>query len=486
MKKLEIFLLALVLLGSFFVRLYRFDNPIADWHAWRQADTSAVSRNFVKQGFDILHPRFDDLSNVASGKDNPNGYRFVEFPLYNVAQAGLSMLFSVLSIEEWGRLVTIFSSLLSIFFLFKLMLAHSNKTTAFFTAFFYSFLPFNIYYGRTILPDPSMVMAILGGLYFFDTWLGKQAEKMVFDHNYFISLLFTSIAFLLKPYAVFFILPFLCLVWIKYEKESVKKWQLWLFAIVAISPLMWWRKWMEQYPEGIPVSNWLFNEGNVRIRRSFFYWIFYERLTKLILGYIGLPLFVIGVVGTIRYALKRQQSSWFFLSFLASSLAYIFTMAKGNLQHDYYQILIMPTVTIFLGISCNAIINVRKKITRMIYFLFLCVVTILALSFSWYYVKDYFNINNNAIVIAGKAADKLLPKDAKVIAIYNGDTSFLYQTNRKGWASFEKPIPEMITMGAHYLVLVNPTPNDFSGFGKTYKTVSATKQYLLLDLLHTP
>ncbi len=83
MKK--IWLLLIVIL-AFSVRLYCIDFPLADWHSWRQADTSAVSRNFVKSGFDILHPQFDDLSNVPSGKENPQGYRFVEFPFYNILQ----------------------------------------------------------------------------------------------------------------------------------------------------------------------------------------------------------------------------------------------------------------------------------------------------------------------------------------------------------------------------------------------------------------
>jgi hypothetical protein len=108
-NKLILILLTFILLGGFLVRLYRFDNPIADWHSWRQADTSAVSRNFVEHGYDLLHPRFDDLSNIPSGKDNPQGYRFVEFPLYNVAQAGLFQVFGILTLEEWGRLVSIIS-----------------------------------------------------------------------------------------------------------------------------------------------------------------------------------------------------------------------------------------------------------------------------------------------------------------------------------------------------------------------------------------
>ena len=174
--KKEILVLFIILMLGFLVRLYKFNAPIADWQAWRQADTSAVSRNFIKFGFDLLHPRFDDLSNVPSGiYDNPNGYRFVEFPIYNIAQAGLFKLFGILTIEEWGRLVTIFSSLLSSVFLYLIIKKHLNGISGLFAAFFFTFIPFNIYFGRTILPDQTTVTAFLGAIYFFDKWLeGKR------------------------------------------------------------------------------------------------------------------------------------------------------------------------------------------------------------------------------------------------------------------------------------------------------------------------
>src|SRR5437868_11096253 len=92
-KKLQIILLTLILLIGFTARLYRFNNPIADWHSWRQVDTSAVSRNFVKYGFDVLHPRYDDISNIQTGYDNPQGYRFVEFPFFNIFYSAFYIIF---------------------------------------------------------------------------------------------------------------------------------------------------------------------------------------------------------------------------------------------------------------------------------------------------------------------------------------------------------------------------------------------------------
>ena len=129
MSRPKLFLLILLFALGLAVRLYRFDQPIADWHAWRQTDTSAVSKFLVRDGFDILHPRFYDLSNVPSGiHENPQGYRFVEFPIYNLLQASFFEIFGVLTIEEWGRLVTIFSSLSSAIFIYLLVKKYLNRS----------------------------------------------------------------------------------------------------------------------------------------------------------------------------------------------------------------------------------------------------------------------------------------------------------------------------------------------------------------------
>lgn len=498
MKKTDSFLLALIVLSAFVVRLYKFDNPIADWHSWRQSDTSAVSRNFIKYGFDILHPRFDDLSNVASGRDNPNGYRFVEFPIYNVFQAGLFKIFAPIksgfSIEQWGRLVTIFSSLVSMIFLYLIVKNHRSQLAGLLAAFFFAFLPYNIYFGRTILADTSMVMAILGGIYFFDRFLvilnevksPDPSRSLKLTFLFILSILFTASSFLLKPYALFFTLPIIYLAWRVFGFKLVLKWQLWIFTILTLIPLIFWRLWMQQYPQGIPVTAWLFNAGNIRFKGAFFYWIFADRIGRLILGYWGLPIFILGFLSLggkkMLDRVQHDNDKWFFLSFIVASLVYLFVIARGNVQHDYYQILIIPSIAIFLGLGGEFLLKTAKEYfsKTISYFLF-AICSVFMLFFSWYFVRDFFNINNPSIIVAGEAVDRLTPKTAKILAFYNGDTSLLYQTKRQGWSSLQKSLPEMIEMGADYLILVNPTENDYN-LGKTYKMVSAKKEYILFDL----
>ncbi len=461
--------LVILLLLSCVVRFYRFDGPIADWHSWRQADTSAVSRNFVTQGFDLLHPKFDDLSNVPSGLDNPHGYRFVEFPLYNLLQAGLYQNIGFFSLEEWGRLVTITASVSTVFFLYTLGRKYADETVGFFAAFFYGFVPFSIYYGRVILPDTTMIASVCASIYFTMRWLSAKNKRMLF---FLLAVLFAAASLLLKPYAIFFLLPVAVIMLQSFGWSFYKKWHVYVFAVLSLTPLILWRTWILQFPEGIPVSDWLYNGNDIRFRPAFFRWILYERITKLIAGYTGIIFLLTG-----SYALLQQKNKVFFLSFFLAALLYTTIFATGNVQHDYYQILIMPTVALFFGLGAAYLIKVKR-----IGILVVVVSIISMLYFSWMQVRDYFNINNPAIITAGAAVDRITAKDALIIANYNGDTSFLYQTKRKGWASYQKPIDEMRdSLGADYLVLANPTQAD-EVYGSLYKLVEKRDTYVIYNL----
>jgi len=481
-KNLFVWLLLVILIGGFIVRFYRFDNPIADWHSWRQSDTSAVSRNFVEHGFDLLHPRMNNISNVQSGLENPQGYFFVEFPIYNATQAGLYKIFGVLTLEEWGRIVTMIASVFAGLFLYLIVSRHSNKTAGLLAALFYLFIPYDIYYGRTILPDTSMVMALLGGIYFFDRWIEISIKYKVLSIKYWLYFVlvffFTALAFLLKPYALFFVLPMVVIAYNRWKWKLLLQWPLWIFAIISVLPLAWWRIWMLQYPAGIPVNAWLFNGNGIRFRPSFFRWLFYERLTKLISGYVGV-LFIFA--GSYKLWLAKKERL-FFLSFIASSLIYVCTIATGNVQHDYYQILVMPTVAICMGFGVLWFFDLIHKYTSTtIAYGMVGVGILLSFWFGWQQVQPYFDIDNPSIIAAGKAVQALTPKNALIIANYNGDSSFLYQTDRQGWASYEHSVSTLHKMGASYLALVNPTPQDMT-WQKKYKVIAHTKQYVIFDL----
>src|SRR3989344_126256 len=306
MSKIETTILFLILILALFLRLYKIKSPIADWHSWRQADTSAVTRNFIKYGIDPLRPRFDDLSNIPSGQDNPQGYRMVEFPIYNLIHyeiykinIGFCSMFHVpcLPLEAAGRLTTIISSLFSLIFLYLIVKHFSNTTMALLSAFIYAVLPYNIYYSRVILPDPMMVTFSLGAVWFFILSLYQNKPTSLLPTVFFLlSSIMAASASLIKPTAIFFLILIGYLAFRKWGLKTLKQPQFYLYWIIIIIPFVLWRLWVRQFPEGIPAYTWLLNGDGIRLRPAWFRWLFYERLTKLILGGFGLVLFVIGII----------------------------------------------------------------------------------------------------------------------------------------------------------------------------------------------
>jgi len=468
MKKL---ILILIILLAFTLRLYRLNNPLADWHSWRQADTAAVSRNFVKKGFDLLHPRFDDLSNVPSGFENPEGYRFVEFPVYNFIQAVLFKTFPLISFEVWGRLVSILFSLGSLIFLYLIVEKYLGIKTALLSAFFFAILPFNIYYSRVILPEPMMLFTSLGMIYFFDKWIEKS--KLL---DGCLAILLASLSFLLKPFTLVFLLPIAYLGWKKWQFNMSKWLSLSICLILSILPFIWWRWWMGHFPEGIPYSPPLFNLTKIRFKGAFFWWIFAERIGKLILGGWGLILFGLGTI-----VKPNKKEGLFFYSWLVAILAYFTIVAGGNVRHDYYQVLAIPIICVFLAKGANFLLTAPKKyFSRITNYLLLITCILFMFAFSWYQVRDFFNINNPVIIEAGKTVDRLVPKNAKVIAPYGGDTAFLYQTKRQGWPVGIE-IEKMIELGATHYVNVN-FDEETQWVMEKYKTLEKTDNYVIVQL----
>lgn len=472
MKKLYLLILIAVVIGAFVARLHYFHRPVADWHSWRQVDTSSVSRQFVKNGFDIFHPKFDDLSKGVSLIDNPSGHRFVEFPIYNVIQAGLYSTIGIFTLEEWGRLVTIISQLASIVFIYLILERFTSKRAGIIGAAFFAFVPFNVFYGRVILPDSSTVTAILASIYFFSVWIEKTNKTIYF----ILAIVCTAFAFLLKPYALFFTLPHIYLAYKRFGVKMVFSWQLVLFAVVSMAPLIAWRTWMLQYPEGIPQSNWLFNGDGIRFKGAFFHWLFADRIGRLILGYFGLPFVILGIISKIK------KEGFLYMSLLFSCLLYMTVMAKGNVQHDYYQILIVPSLAIFFGKGVDFILsNTESYFNKYISYATIIVSTFFMLAFGVFYIRDYYNLQHVEVVSAGKTIDSLLPKNAKVIAPYGGDTTFLYYINRSGWPVFDRPLSEFVQQGASFMAFVNPSPQELE-LSKYFAIKSQGENYVLFDL----
>jgi len=464
-------ILIFILTGCFLTRLYKIDNPLADWHSWRQVDTASVSKIFLKEGINILYPRYHDLSKIQTGYENSNGYRFVEFPIFNLIHVVFYKTFIFIPFEIVGRLISVFSAVFATYFIFAIGKKIFGYSVGLIAAFFYAFLPFNIYFTRVILPDPMSVAFGVASVYFFVLYAEKRKLPLLL-----LSAICFSVAMLIKPNSIFYGLPIAYLALTNFKLSEIFK-NRWLFiaADIAIIPFLLWRLWMFQPSliRGIAHWEWAFNGNGIRFRPAFWRWIFGERIGKIILGTWGIIPFGIGVISGRKLNIIH--------AFLLGGFLYVSIFASANVMHDYYQLYIIPGVSLALGLGLRQM-WINKTFQPLIAKIGILFSVGLMFGLSLYEIKDNFRINDPGIVEAGSVANNILPSDAKVIAPYNGDTTFLYQTGRYGWPIVTASIDEMIDLGADYYISVNLSDKDTVDFRKKFSEVVATDRFVILDL----
>lgn len=476
-KKLTLFL---ILLLALFLRLYKLDIPLADHHSWRQADTAAVARNYIKEGWNFFLPKIDNMVPLNTGLPNDQRLFLVEPPVYNSVVAGV---YSVLGINiKWARLVSLIFSLGSIVFLYLIAKFYFGEKTALLSSLFFAILPFNVFYSRVVLPEPMILFLTLGMFYFCLRWLETDSLP-----TYVLFVIFSSLSFSQKSFPLFLNLPIFYLVFKKFGFSFLKQWKLYLWLVVAFLPIISWRLWISRFPEGIPSNLWLFNRDNIRFKGAFFYWIFAERIGKLILGYWGTALFLLGLI------IKPKKEGWFFHLWLLSLLIFVTVFAAGNVTHDYYQVPLIPILCIFLGKGGSWLLFERHEgISKFLSAICFFVIIGFSLAFSWYDVRGFYNIQGG-VDLAGVAVDELTPKNSLVITGDSNDATLLYNTNRWGWtaghvslfSNTEQTIKDLREKGA--TVYVTTKLDRSSQFGKymlkNYPILKETDQYVIFDLI---
>ena len=468
----------LILILALVLRLYKIDIPLADFHSWRQADTAAVARNFLRYGFDVFHPRFDDLSNIQSGKENPQGYRMVEFPLYNALFAFFYKKLPIFPLEVFGRLVSILFTLITIAIIYYLVLKEINRTAAFFSALTFSIMPFFIFYTRVVLPEPTALsLGMLSIFFLYQFTQSKNRNLIIFF--YISSSLFFSLSLLVKPTMIFYALPLIYLFFRKDSLYFLEKPYFYMYFFISILPFVLWRIHILNYPEGIPASNWLItsvntNEGlrNIFFRPSFFRWIFFERINNLILGGYLTTFFIIGILS--------KQKRKFIFSFLASAIFYLLVFQGGNIQHEYYQTLVLPALAFFVGAGINFIFENKKMFIPQF---FIYAIVICSYLFSFYFsfgkTKNNYQFPKDLITIANIVRKLTNPED-KIVTDRQGDTTLLYLMDRRGAPSIYKEPSELKKLGYAYLLTQNK--NYVDNLKKEYQIVFESNNFWLIKL----
>lgn len=500
--------LVVILVVSFTVRLYGINRIVADWHSFRQVDTASVTREYVKHGIDPLRPRYHDVSNIASGSFNPEGWRMVEFPLLNVVVAGVLKLQPSWPLVQTHRLVSIFSCLVTLLSIAWLMRQWYGRLTALIAAAIFGLMPFSIYFSRVILPEPFMVMWAVLGVVAWQVWARRTAVAYDTAKSDLIALRDVWLlagaasfgtALLVKPVAIFFLPLYLVVLWRWRRPSTWAVGKAVLLLALSILPLLWWRNWIQQYPEGIPASDWLLNGNGIRFRPAWWRWLFADRLGRMMFGNWGAVLLILGAVASMWQfpGTRRSRQTWFtwgckeidtllqreglVLGSIFLIFGFFVVFATGNVQHDYYQTLILPAVAM---VSARGVLWLLQQGRTWWQFTWISLGVLMTMIFSfgfaWYDIEALFSIRNPAIEPAGQAVQRLTPPDSLVIAHYMGDTTLLFATDRRGW-SIGYNLEEKRAQGAEFYVA---TANDDATREVTdkYPVIEENNLYIIADL----
>jgi len=439
-------ILSIILIIALAFRSYKITTPLIEFHSWRQADTAAVARNFARDGINLLLPKYDDVSPMQTGFDNPNGYRMVEFPFYNALIAIAYRIAPFLSITLWGRVLSTLESLVIIGCLYAIAKREMNRFAASIASIIFATLPFFVFYTRAILPETMATMFIMVSIYVI---YSKQSWRRIL-----ISLACFCIAVLVKPTAIFYGLTVTYLL-LRSQPLRIKNIAVRLFAIgSALIPLVLWRLYIQRFPEGIPASSWLITSVStggamysIFFRPAFFRWIFYERLNLLILGSFNLVLFINGLL--------TRTKTFFPYILLISSAGYIFTFQGGNVQHEYYQILVLPTIALFAGLGAANLVKVAHDWRYKLFAYGIISASLVASWFiSWDKVRHYYYSLSDIPQFAKIVQSFTKPTD-KIVVDTAGDTTALYAFDRKGSPGIYGGVAEMKEKGYGYVFTYN-------------------------------
>ncbi|MBM3125724.1 MAG: phospholipid carrier-dependent glycosyltransferase [Chloroflexi bacterium] len=476
----------LILIGILFIslaaRIYGLTAPVVGIRGWRQADTMAIANNYFENGYNFFYPQID------WGGNSP-GFVETEFPIYSFLAA---LLFGVVGKSELtARLLSIAFALVGIYMYHKLVGKLTDVQTAQWATLFIGILPLSVYMGRTIMPEPLLVLCIISGVYFFNEWLKKD-----YWTRYTLAVIFISTACLIKPQTLYMGLPLSYLAWQKFGNNTIRQWKLWFFAGFISAVLVAWYYHAHQtyLQNGLTFGIWEYGTdkwGNWDLVLTADYWhqILVEHLGQRVFAWIAYPIFILGLFLKRESPHERVFDFW-----LIGILIYFLIVGKGNYIHDYYQLPFIIPAGVYLG---KVFSRYFHSTHGPIYLSLIFILPAIFISSAYAYYSIYFQGEDPRKSLDYELAQHVRSQTEKgslIVAIDGGDPTLLYLSERKGWhGTFteildKEYLDQLISEGAKYVVGSYETCGDpvqcsaLMNLFNEYEVVFDKKDYFIIKL----
>ena len=322
-----------ILASGMGIRLIAIAQPYVDAWSWRQADVAMIAENFYRHGFALFYPQI----NWAGAAP---GYVGTEFPLVPFMAAGLYGMFGV---QAWvGRTVSVAFFALSVPFFYRLVRRTSDVHTARWAVAIYTLTPLSIFASRAFMPDMASLSLSLVALALFTTWVERAPHAPLF----LATTLVISLAILVKPPAMLIGVPLLAMAWGKYGVRAVGRRELVVMAALALGAPLAWYAHAYRVSRTYPPYHF-FGTGTLEIVSVDWYLEIVRNLATSSLTPLVCAAMLVGLVVPARTA-----SAWVFHWWLLALLVFILLAGRGNHQHDWYQLPLVPVAAALAGRAC--------------------------------------------------------------------------------------------------------------------------------------
>lgn len=446
--------LLLICLAAVLLRVPNIGGPPVGFHSWRQADTAAIARNYVEEGTPFHLPKID------WGRPGP-GFVETELPLYPYAA---SLAYRAIGGVDHraARWLAIAASILTLLALYRLVAEEVGPVAGLWAACFFAALPLSAYYGRAIMPEPWMLCAGVGGLYFFARW--SRGGR---DANLLAAFAAITLAALLKLPMLHYGLPLAFLAIRRLGPRAFLDARMWLFAIATLACTAVWyvhAAWIrETYHLSFGISgSTKWGDLGVLFCEEFFRVALIDYLLKGHLAVFGLPLLALGVLWPTQRRRVALFDAW-----LLAFVVYLAITARGNILHEYYQLPVVPALCASMGRACwilgswlGPAHHARWRVLAAVaLFATLSGMAVVGTRTHLRYARMADPARSVEVRLGDRVQAVSQPGELIIVANHDGswDPTLLYLSHRKGWADHPrfmgpKHMEARIASGARWLV----------------------------------
>ena len=412
------------------LRLYKISQPLIEMHSVRQTQTAMVTRNIVKDDFNLLYTRVDWRG------DQP-GYVVLEFPLY---QAIVAFVWKVLgNYDIYGRLVSLFFSIICAIYLYRIARKLFSEIVAYWAVFFFAICPLSIFMSRAFMINmTSLSLSLIGFYYCLDWFDNRKIRPFVIAS---VSLILATLVN--NPISFPLFIPLLYLSFINRENNIHYYISLTFFLVIFSVTLLFWSKHLAHvnniyFPEwGLQKSLQHFfapQDAGRLDPYNYFRTIMY--LLYFVLGVHGL----IMIIGGVKNIWKRKtDGSRILMSWFCGGLLYYLVFFKALSGHNYYWLPIVPIFCLFIGVFVEQFIiryRVRRTALLKTSILVFTVTLFLWVVLPVIHSTEPDNIAYQAGIMVKNYSE---PQDLILVATLHTDVAhrdyptILYYAERKGW-----------------------------------------------------